>query len=100
MIVLAPMAGGVGNNGGCAPTGPASYTFTATEAGYTGSLTATPQSGSAKQFTVTPASVANGGTFTVTDANPTVATGVWSVVIMDSSGNTATEMVTSVTCLE
>jgi hypothetical protein len=100
VIVLAPTAGAVGNNGGCPPDGPHSYTFTATETGYTGSFTFTPESGSAAQFTVTPASVGNGGTFTVTDNNPTVATGVWSVVVKDSSGNTATESVTSVTCLE
>jgi hypothetical protein len=100
VIVLAPTSGAVGNNGGCPPDGPASYTFTATESGYTGSFTFTQQTGSAAQFTVTPSSVGNGGTFTVTDKNPTVATGVWSVIVMDSSGNTATESVTSVVCLE
>jgi len=99
LIVLSPTAGVVGNDGGCSGA-PASYTFTATEAGYSGLLTATaPSFGAHVQFTVSPASVSSGGTFTVTDSNPTEALGIWNVTVTDTLGNSAIESVTSAVCL-
>jgi hypothetical protein len=91
----------VGNNSGCPPVGPATYTFTATEIGYSGVLTATAPSFAPHQpqFTVSPSSGSNGGTFTVTDSNPTVALGIWGITVTDTLGNSAIESVTSVTCL-
>ncbi len=99
-IVLSPTAGVVGNNSGCSGA-PASYTFTATEAGYSGVLTATAPSFAPhpQQFTVSPASVSSGGTFTVTDSNPTEALGIWNVTVTDTLGNSAIESVTSAVCL-
>jgi hypothetical protein len=74
-----------------------SYTFTATEAGYSGKLTATATN--PHDATVTPGSVANGGTFTVNSQNQPVFAGFANIIVSDSHGNTVTETVRLVTCL-
>jgi hypothetical protein len=86
-----------------AGSGPNTGTFTATETGYTGLLTAT--SANTSIATVSPATVASGGTFTVTEVATQPTSGLsgapgTTIAVTDTLGHTSTEAITPPLCIE
>jgi hypothetical protein len=86
-----------------AGSGPNTGTFTATETGYTGLLTAT--SANTAIATVTPATVTSGGTFTATEVATQPSGGLsaapgTTIAVTDTLGHTSTVAITPPYCIE